>query len=330
MTGHHVIGIDLASLAHGRSLSGRYCPVPMANILEFLRGVLTDPEAQRLLDADPEGFVTRSGFGDLSGEDVVEAIGVVRRSLPADVTAALAAFDDEDHLPPVRPALGERDLDAAIRQLRHAVALVGAPAVPMPAPASVPTTPEWPTTGTGPAHHEPAEAEPALVDAGRGARAAAKPRAHAERPARHQPIAAEADTKLAAPPPAAPEPASVLVEVQGVPSVEALGAAIAAAADDVRTVLSQYADEVRERLAAVLAQAEGDTAGLRAAAESDREAARQALADARAEADRILTAAAEGRADLDARRSELRDAEKELRQRLAGLDDVFRSVLKEE
>ena len=63
----------------------------MANILEFVRAVLIDAEAQQLLDIDAEAFVTEAGFGDLTGEDVVEAVLVLRRSLAPEVSTATAA-----------------------------------------------------------------------------------------------------------------------------------------------------------------------------------------------------------------------------------------------
>ena len=100
----------------------------MANILEFLRGVLIDPGSQSSFRADPAAHLETAGFGDLTGEDVVEAVAVLRRSLPADVADALAPFDDEDHLPAVRPATDERELDAAVRILTFAVTRVGAAA----------------------------------------------------------------------------------------------------------------------------------------------------------------------------------------------------------
>lgn len=283
----------------------------MANILEFLRGVLTDPEAQRALDADADGYLTRAGLGDLTGEDIVEAVGVLRRSLPAEVATALATFDDEGAIPAVRPGLGERELDAAIRQLRHAVAVVGGVAVPVGADGALAPPPPPPI--------EP-EVEPELAEPVPVAEAAPPWPAHEE--------AIAVETEPAPTAPTAPEP--VGVDVSDLPSVEALGAAVAAAAADAKALLDEYANDVRERLAAVLDQAERDVADLRAGAQADRDAARQVLLDAREEAQRIIADIEEGRAELDARRAELREAEREMKERVAALDDVFRSVLKDE
>jgi hypothetical protein len=290
----------------------------MANILEFLRGVLTDGEAQRLFLADPDGFVTRSGFADLTGEDVVEAIAVLRRSLPPDAAARLADFEDERSLPAVRPAFDERELDAAVRQLRHAVGLLGGAA---PEPAAPPSSLFSPT---------PSE------------------------PVHHEPIAVETDPELAAPPPApAPEPEPVHHEavhhepipVEPEPALAAAVPTVPAAprpgADALRARLASVADEVVEHLAEVIedaeryaddlrAEAERSVQDLRAQAEADREEARRVLLDAREEANRIRAEAAEANAGLEARRDALRDAERELRERLAGLDSVFRSVLKDD
>jgi len=272
----------------------------MANILEFLRGVLTDPEAQQVYRADPEGFVGRSGFADLTGEDVVEAIAVLRRSLPADVALALTDFEDETRLPAVRPSFEERDLDAALRQLDHAVALVTGATTPVPVEAPAPPAPFWQAATPAP---EPiaVEAEPELVEPA----PAPEPVVH------HEPIAIEN-------------------ELPDAPSVSALATAIDAAATDVRSLLDEYAREVRDQLAAVLGAAERDAAAIRAEAQGELDAARKTLLDARDEAERIRAEADAARAEVDQRRAELRDAERQLRERLSGLDDVFRTVLKDE
>src|SRR5262245_9271900 len=93
----------------------------MANILEFLRGVLTEPDAQESFRADPGGYIDKAGFVDLTGEDVVEAVLVLRRSLPDDLAARLTAFEDDDALPSVRPGPEETELDAAVRMLNFAI-----------------------------------------------------------------------------------------------------------------------------------------------------------------------------------------------------------------
>lgn len=258
----------------------------MANILELLRGVLTEVEVRRAFDADPAGFLQRTGFGDLTGEDVAEAIAVVRRSLPPEVAAALAAFEDEDELTGVRPRPGERELDAAARVLRGAADLVPLRRAPA-APAAEPPAP-------GPA-------------------AAAPP----------------------SPPEAAPP---------GLPDA----ASIAAFGDTITTILG----ETKARLTDVLRQAAQDAEQIRAEAAADREAAREYLERTRAEADealarsravledaerqreelleatRVETDAA--RREIEARRSELRDAERQLRERLAGIETLFRTVLRDD
>ena len=71
---------------------------------------------------------------------------MLRRSLPPEVAGALADFEDEDKLPRVRPSHDERELDAAIRQLRHSVTLVsGEPATngaePEPSPSRLRSRP---------------------------------------------------------------------------------------------------------------------------------------------------------------------------------------------
>lgn len=284
----------------------------MANILEFLRGLTTDPEAQRVFRVDPEGFVTRAGFADLTGEDVVEGLAVVRRSLPADVAAALADFDDDRRIPSMRPTLGERDLDPALRLLTHAVDLVTGDgsrpiaaeadaAIADPEPAAEPRV-EAPAHPPTPEHHEPIRAEAELV-----------------------PAPVEPDVALAAEPTvdAAPAPSPA-------PTDERLSAVLADAARQAGSVLDDYVQQVQARLAAVVEEAERDAARLREEAQADREAARAALRDAEQEAQRIRAEVQAGHDELAARRAELRQVERELRERISGLDDVFRTVLKDD
>src|SRR5689334_641817 len=96
----------------------------MANILEFLRGLLTSGDEQQRFAGNPHGYLTAHGFDDLSGEDVAEAIRAVARTLPPDIAERLAPFhSDDDSLPPVRPQIGESELDAAVRQLQFATSL---------------------------------------------------------------------------------------------------------------------------------------------------------------------------------------------------------------
>jgi len=73
----------------------------MPNILDFVRGLLTDPEEQKRFAEDARGYVTEHGFADLSGEDVAEAL---RRLTPMP-----------------RPEPGETEFDAAVRLLRFAI-----------------------------------------------------------------------------------------------------------------------------------------------------------------------------------------------------------------
>src|SRR5438105_10552541 len=112
----------------------------MANILEFLRGVLTSQDEQLRFRGNPHGYVTAHGFADLSGEDIVEAVKAMRSSMSPEIAAALAPYEgNEDGLPPVRPLVGETDLDAAVRQMLFLASLTPAPTA---APAPEPPAPE--------------------------------------------------------------------------------------------------------------------------------------------------------------------------------------------
>ncbi len=339
----------------------------MANILEFLRGVLIDPEAQDAYRSDPEGYATRSGFADLTGEDVVEAIGMLRRSLPAPVAEALAPFDDEDELPGARTGVDERDVDAALRMLDFALARVGdgagAPAGAGAAPEEEPQQEEPTVDPTAFAEEPQPEPEP-------------EPAPEPEPEEHHETIRVESELDTS---PAAssvpPTPlAAVTVAVDDLPSVAAFSESLAIIATDSRNRLDVIlrslqsdaevqASQARERFTDVLRKAEQDANGIRAEAhteasrlqaeaQADREAARQYLERTKTEADGVLararqqaddarqqaddlmaavTAEAEAtRAELAARRDEVRGAERELKERLSGIDSIFRTVLRDD
>jgi hypothetical protein len=290
----------------------------MANILDFLRGVLTDGDAQSAFRADPMGNLTRAGFGDLTGEDIVEGVAVLRRSLPDGLASSLAAFDDEDHLPPIRPTTEETDLDAAARLLTFAVDQLSsadrraATVAPEPEPAPAPG-----------------------------------PEVVAE-----EPPAPEAAAVTAPPAPPAPPAPSPPVTLDPMPSVAAFGESMAAVAADARARVEEAIRQVVAEVDAVRARSDEYAAGRRAEADADREAAleylertrqesdsmleraRQHVEEARQEADSLLD---RSRAEVDAMRveveaqqGELHDAEDKLKQRLTGIDSLFRTVLRED
>jgi hypothetical protein len=124
----------------------------MANILDFLRTVLVDEGAQRSFRHDPAGYLKEGGFGDLTGEDVAEAMNVLRRSLPEPVAAGLAPFgapDGTEGIPPFRPVGVETELDAAARVLAYAIDECPAP-VAVAAPSWAPPPPPADTAEWGP------------------------------------------------------------------------------------------------------------------------------------------------------------------------------------
>jgi len=299
----------------------------MANILEFLRGVLTEPDAQEAFRKDPEGYVDDAGFVDLTGEDVVEAVLVLRRSLPDELADRLGAFEDDDDLPSVRPGPDETELDAAVRMLAFAIAEVGdATTVPAAAGAA--------------AHGEPIDVENEL-DTDLAAEAPPAPAAAA-------PAAA---TPAPAAPAAAAEPTTPLAggagEVEARFSEALDGVVLAATA-----AIEQAAGDARARLRDVVATAHADAEALRAEGEHDREAARNDADRIRADADALLqrareqsdesrrradelvaTAQAEAEAthaEVTARRAELREVERKLKERLAEIDSLFRTALRDD
>jgi hypothetical protein len=69
-------------------------------LLDVLRGLILEPEAQADFRADPSGYMQRFGYDDVPEDDLSEAVGLVADTLPPDVahavnTAAAAPADDD-------------------------------------------------------------------------------------------------------------------------------------------------------------------------------------------------------------------------------------------
>ena len=303
----------------------------MANILEFLRGVLIDAEIRDAFLADPTGFLQRTGFGDLTGEDVAEAIAVVRRSLPEPAAAALAAFEDDDDLSAVRPQAGERELDAAARVLLYAVQQVplrrGGPPESVRAPAPPPETRQS-RRADRPERPERAERPPA-----------AAPATHADAPATAEPEQPE------------PRP-PVEIELPLLPSLTDFAETITSILTETKARLTDVLRQAAQDADRLRADAEAEAAKLRAEATADRDAAREYLERTRTESDAVLERSKEAleearrqgdelilasqaeteaaRREIDARRAEIRDAERQLKERLGGIESLFRTVLRDD
>jgi hypothetical protein len=299
----------------------------MANILEFLRNVLTENDAQTAFRADPVGYLQGAGFADLTGEDVVEGVAVLRGSLTEHVASGLDPFVLRVGLPAAGPVGSETELDAAIRMLFFAVDRVPPPEAASQAPAA------WPETV------EPADAAEAAD----------------EQPEEFVAADAEPDSDVGAGEEGAIPPAvsAVTFDMASLPSVQAFAATLEAAAAEARETQVQHAREVADRLAQVLPGLHGELealrtsnettiARLRAEAEADREASRTLRAESQAEADALLerahreadelleharTESESADREIATRRAELREAEEQLRERLSGIDSLFRRVL---
>jgi hypothetical protein len=274
----------------------------MANILEFLRGVITEPEARGAFQADPDGYIEKAGFVDLTGEDVVEAVLVLRRSLPEDVAARLSAFEDDDGLPAVRPGPEETELDAAVRMLHFAIQAGGT------------------ATTAGPSGDQPIDVENEL------------------------------DTDLA---PAAPA-ASTAGEVaaSSAQTLQRFSDDVDTIVGDAAEALEKAAAAMRDAVAAAVGAADTHARQMRAEADVERESARVEAERIRTEADNELQRAREQaeesrrraeelvasaqaeseatHAELAARRAELREVERQLKQRLHDIDSLFRAALGDE
>ena len=299
----------------------------MANILEFLRNVLTERDTQHAFRADPVGYLQNSGFADLTGEDVVEGVAVLRGSLAEPVATGLDPFVLRVGLPAAGPVGGETELDAAIRMLFFAVDCVPPPEEA--APAEPPAWPESQEPADEPASTSFPEAE---TDPGEAAETAEPPGA----------------------PPAIPAAVSaVTFDMSSLPSVQAFAATLEAAAAEARGIQLQHAQEVADRLTQVLPGLHGELEALRTAtestaaqllaeAEADRNASRTLREQSQAEADALLenahreadelleharTESESAHREIATRRAEMREAEEQLRERLSGIDSLFRRVL---
>jgi hypothetical protein len=70
-------------------------------LLDVMRGLILEPEAQADFAADPSGYMQRFGYDDVPEDDLREAVGLVADTLPPDVahavnTAAAAEPGDDD------------------------------------------------------------------------------------------------------------------------------------------------------------------------------------------------------------------------------------------
>lgn len=272
----------------------------MGNILELLRGVLTSDAEQNQFSADPMAYLTGRGFADLSGEDIVEGVRVARRDLSPALAAKLEPFDGTGQgLPVVEPNIGESELDAAIRVLEFAVTSARSDTrVPVQTDAA-------PTADIHPI--EDAEA----------------------------PVPAPEPSEVAEAP--APEPSEVAetaeperIEVPAAPATSVAPDPYAKFGDELAAIL-RYAGEQME---AVVRRAEEEAEKIlaksvdEATAVLDQARATQEEAERKA-AERIEAAEREAQAILaeaHSRRDEIREAERELRERLSGLEAVFRHL----
>jgi hypothetical protein len=70
-------------------------------LLDVMRGLILEPEAQADFAANPSGYMQRFGYDDVPEDDLREAVGLVADTLPPDVahavnTAAAAEPGDDD------------------------------------------------------------------------------------------------------------------------------------------------------------------------------------------------------------------------------------------
>jgi hypothetical protein len=58
-------------------------------LLDVMRGLILEPEAQADIAADPSGYMQRFGYDDVPEDDLREAVGLVADTLPPDVAHAV-------------------------------------------------------------------------------------------------------------------------------------------------------------------------------------------------------------------------------------------------
>ena len=300
--------------------------------MEFLRGLLTDASEQKRFAGNPLGYVTAHGFPDLSGEDVSEAMRVVALTLPDGAGDRLACYSQGgDAIPPVRPQIGETELDAAVRQLRFAISL--SPAV---GPADMETSEPEPEP-VAEAHEPVAEAEAPWTPP------EPEPSPHWE--GEREPVSVQTDT----------EPTQTPAPVGALDPYAAFGDEMAAivrnAGEQMEGVLTRAegllreaereADNIRES-AQVDAQTTRGIANQEAEAilqnaraqreevEEALQAARTMREEAQRDAAEIVHAAERQSnsmlSDARSKRDEIRAAEEELRRKLEGVNSVFQSL----
>lgn len=93
----------------------------MATFLDALADLLGDAEFQDAYRRDPAAWLRSRGAGDLTREDVEEAVPVLCRWVPR--AAEPLSQTDLATLPPV--VGGESDLDGAIAAIGHVLARLG-------------------------------------------------------------------------------------------------------------------------------------------------------------------------------------------------------------
>jgi hypothetical protein len=263
----------------------------MANILHFLRDLLENEETQQRFEHDRVGLLKEQGLGDLSGEDVVEAVRQIRHDLTGEAAARLGGYADESGAtPPARPLVGESELDAAVRQLVHVVSLVTGRAARVQ-----PVRPEQATAAPLEATAAPAgdEIEEPM-----------------EMPTEVTPPSDDADAIRF-------ELASVVEEASA-----RVGSALRRA-DELAASTIQFAEA---EAASIRAAAEADAEELRQMASEEADAMLSSAKAAREEANERLESARVAEEDARARREEILATQQRLQEKLAEVETVVHSL----
>jgi hypothetical protein len=93
----------------------------MAHVIDLLTRLLSDEGAQAAFDEDPVSYLLANSQGDMAGEDVVEALPLVRQRLSEEQASAL---ESPRGRPQVSPIGAESEVDAAVRQISFAIQVV--------------------------------------------------------------------------------------------------------------------------------------------------------------------------------------------------------------
>ncbi|KAA0235079.1 MAG: hypothetical protein JJLCMIEE_01498 [Acidimicrobiales bacterium] len=86
------------------------------SLLELLSDLAADPVEQASYNQDPASYLDNHGFGDVTGQEIAEAMSLVAETLPPSAAAGIR---------PLSVTEGDDGIESAVRQLDHLVDTAG-------------------------------------------------------------------------------------------------------------------------------------------------------------------------------------------------------------